>query len=87
MNYYKGNEAAAAYLHVTARKISMYRRHGLITAFRGGHGWVYSQDELDKFMKEWQGYSLRNPDEIMAAKRMKNNGIAGDLERIHGYEA
>lgn len=81
MNYFKGNEAAAAYLHVTARKISLYRRYGLISAVRAGHGWVYSQDELDKFMKEWAGYSLRNADEVKTARILKTN-----LERI-SYDA
>lgn len=87
MEYFEGNDAAGKYLHVTGRKISLYRRMGLIKAMRGGYGWIYSQDELDRFMKEWQGFSLRNEEEIMVAKRLKNSGVSGERKSIRAYGA
>ena len=83
MEYFIGNNEAGKYLHMTGRKIGLYRRTGLIKAVRSGHSWLYSVDELDRFMKDWSGYSLRNEEEIMCAKRMRNNDICEAKRTIH----
>lgn len=82
MEYFYGNVKASNYLHVSPRKIALWRQCGLIQGVRSDHGWIYSQDELDHFMESWKGYSLRNKEEILTAKRMKNNGILPSVKSM-----
>lgn len=81
MQYLSGNKEVGAYLRMSPRKVGLLQKYGLIHGVRSDHCYIYSTDDLDQFMKDWSGYSLRNEEEIKCAIRMKNNGIAGDQVR------
>lgn len=64
MSEYMFAEQASQYLKTTERKISLYRRYGLLKYAKLGKNYVYRQDWLDEFMEVWQGYDLSNEKQI-----------------------
>ena len=60
-------EEAGAYLRVTDRKVSLYRRYGLLKWARLGRNFVYKREWLDEFMNEWCGYDLSSEKAIRLA--------------------
>lgn len=65
-DYMFGAEASE-YLRTTERKLSLYRRHGLLKYSKLGKNYVYRRQWLDEFMETWQGYDLSNEDKVMLA--------------------
>lgn len=73
--YLFGDEAAK-YLRTTERKISLYRRTGLLKYCKLGKHYVYRTQWLDDFMESWNGYDLSSEKAIryaIDAKRWKAN--------------
>lgn len=64
-------EEAAAYVKTTTRKISLYRRNGLLKAGKLGKNYVYRKEWLDEFMEAWAGYDLSNEEAVKLAIREK----------------
>lgn len=62
-------EEASKYLHVTIRKISLYRRYGMLKSVKVGRNYVYRLQWLDDFMESWAGYDLSNAEKIKSAIR------------------
>lgn len=62
---------AAEYLCTTERKISLFRRYGLLEAVKLGKGYVYKVSQLDAFWDEWKGYDLSNEEAVKFAIREK----------------
>lgn len=73
-------EEAAQYLRTTTRKISLYRRYGLMKSARLGKNYVYRKSWLDEFMDAWHGYDLSNESRVKLAINRK------DWERKHGSD-
>lgn len=65
-NYLFGDQAAQ-YLRTTTRKISLYRRYGLLKSARLGKSYVYRRSWLDEFMDAWQGFDLSNETAVQLA--------------------
>ena len=63
--------AAAEYLLSTVRKISLYRRYGLLKWCKFGKNYVYRKEWLDEFSKTWGGYDLSNEEKVKQAIRSK----------------
>lgn len=64
-------EEAAAYLKTTTRKISLYRRNGMLKYGKLGKNYVFRKEWLDEFMDEWAGYDLSNEAAVKLAIREK----------------
>lgn len=64
-------DQAAKYLNCTERKISMYRRHGLLKWARFGKHYVYRREWLDAFAEYWAGYDLSNENAVAFAIKSK----------------
>lgn len=63
-------EEAAAYLKTTTRKISLFRRFGLLKYGKYGKNYVYSKEYLDEFWKTWVcKYDLSNEEAVKLAIR------------------
>lgn len=58
---------AARYLQTTERKISLYRRKGLLKYGKLGKNYVFKKSWLDEFMEQWSGYDLSNESKIKYA--------------------
>lgn len=58
---------AAVYLNSTERKISLYRRYGLLKYAKFGKNFVYRQSWLDDFAEAWSGYDLSNEQKVKCA--------------------
>ena len=65
-------EEAAAYLKTTTRKISLYRRNGMLKYGKLGKNYVFRKEWLDEFMDEWAGYDLSNEAAVKLAIREKS---------------
>lgn len=64
-------EEAAAYLRTTTRKISLFRRLGLMRFGKYGKNYVFRKEWLDQFAEEWEGYDLSNEEAVKLAIREK----------------
>ena len=67
---------AAKYLLTTERKISLYRRNGLLKYGKLGKNYVFKKSWLDEFMEQWSGYDLSNESKIKYAinvRKWKNS--------------
>ena len=73
-------DRSALYLNTTERKISLYRRHGLLKFAKFGKNYVYRKEWLDEFAESWAGYDLSNEDKVKLAIREK------DWRAAHGME-
>ena len=62
-------EEAAEYLRTTTRKISLYRRCGLLRYCKLGKN--YKVSWLDEFMEAWSGYDLSNESAVKLAIKEK----------------
>lgn len=62
---------AADYLRTTTRKISLYRRNGLLKFGKLGKNYVYKVSWLDEFMEAWSGYDLSNESAVKLAIKEK----------------
>lgn len=71
MSEYLFAEEAAEYLRTTTRKISLFRRRGLLKSAKLGKSYVYRKDWLDEFMESWQGYDLSNDFQVSLAVKSK----------------
>ncbi len=58
---------ASKYLLTTERKLSLYRRYGLLKYSKLGKNYVYRKQWLDEFMETWSGYDLSNEDKVRLA--------------------
>ena len=65
-DYMYGAEASK-YLLTTERKLSLYRRYGLLKYSKLGKHYVYRRQWLDEFMENWSGYDLSNEDKVKLA--------------------
>ena len=65
-NYLFGDQAAQ-YLRTTTRKISLYRRYGLLKSARFGKSFVYCKRWLDEFAESWAGFDLSNETAVQLA--------------------
>ena len=65
-DYMYGAEASK-YLLTTERKLSLYRRCGLLKYSKLGRNYVYRRQWLDEFMENWSGYDLSNEDKVRYA--------------------
>lgn len=64
MTTYTAEQAADA-LHCDIHKISMLRENGLLHGIRmGKKGWIYSEENLQEFWREYIDEDLSNPDSI-----------------------
>ena len=68
--YMFGSEAAA-YLRTTERKISLFRRYGLLKSCRLGKGYLYRREWLDAFAESWADYDLSSESAIRLAIKSK----------------
>lgn len=64
---YMQGKPAAMYLHSTERKISLYRRYGLLKYAKLGKNFVYKRSWLDQFMEEWAGVDLSSEEKVRLA--------------------
>ncbi len=62
-------EYAAMYLNTTTRKISLYRKYGLLRFAKFGKNYVYKKEWLDEFADTWAGYDLSNESKVKLAIR------------------
>ena len=62
---------ASEYLLTTERKLSLYRRYGLLKWSKLGKNYVYKRQWLDDFMNEWSRYDLSNEDAVRLAINAK----------------
>ena len=65
-DYVYGDEASK-YLRITERKLSLYRRYGMLKYSRLGKNYVYRKQWLDDFMEEWSCTDLSNEEKIRLA--------------------
>ena len=64
MTTYTAEQAAGA-LNCDIHKINLLREHGLLHGIRmGKRGWIYSEEDLQAFWKEYLDEDLSNPDSI-----------------------
>lgn len=73
---YVFGDQASKYLKTTERKISLYRRHGLLKFSKLGKNYIYRKEWLDDFMESWAGYDLSNEKQIalsIKAKQWRQN--------------
>ena len=73
-------EEAAQYLRTTTRKISLYRRYGLLKSGKLGKSYLYKKEWLDQFMHDWIGYDLSNESMVQLAIKRK------EWEQKHGSD-
>lgn len=64
-------DQASVYLKTTERKISLYRRQGLLRFSKLGKNYIYRKEWLDDFMEAWAGYDLSNEKQIALAIKSK----------------
>ena len=77
-------DEASEYLCTTERKISLYRRYGLLKWSRLGKNYVYKKSWLDAFMEEWAGFDLSNEQAVrlaINAKKWKESHHGNDIKR------
>lgn len=74
-------EQSARYLNTTERKISLYRRCGLLKFAKFGKNYVYRKEWLDQFAESWAGYDLSNESKVKLAIREKEWRAAHDMDR------
>lgn len=63
---------ASKYSRFTERKLSLYRRYGLLKAVKAGKAYVYRKEWLDEFMDEWAGYDLSSEAAVKLAIKEKD---------------
>lgn len=74
-------DQAAQYLGTTTRKISLFRRYGLLKAGKLGKNYVYKRSWLDEFMNEWAGYDLSSEGAINLS--IKEKRLNEKKEGVH----
>lgn len=68
---YMFGQEAAEYLRTTPRKISLYRRYGLLRYGKLGKNFVYRKEWLDSFMETWSGYDMSSESAVRLAIKGK----------------
>lgn len=68
--YMYGAEASD-YLRTTERKLSLYRRNGLLKWSKLGKNYCYKKQWLDEFMDAWSGYDLSSEQAVRLAINSK----------------
>ena len=58
---------AAEYLKTTTRKISLYRRSGILKSIRFGKHFLYKKTWCDEFAENWQGFDLSSEKAVALA--------------------
>ncbi len=81
LNEYMYGDQAAQYLGTTTRKISLFRRYGLLKAGKLGKNYVYKRSWLDEFMNAWAGYDLSSEGAINLS--IKEKRLNERKEGIH----
>lgn len=71
MSEYMYGDQASKYLKTTERKISLYRRQGLLRFSKLGKSFIYRKEWLDEFMETWSCYDLSNEKQIALAIKSK----------------
>ncbi len=57
----------AEMLDCDKRRIGDMRKHGLLKGIRTGHGYVYTQSELEEWYRTYRGFDLGNEEKIRLA--------------------
>lgn len=70
MKYYTTAEVAEAF-RCNVRQISKLRRNGLLKGIRAGHGFVYSEREIETFYDTYAGCDLRTEEKMRFAKLLR----------------
>lgn len=58
-------------LHCNTRQIGRLRRNGLIGGIRAGHGFVYSEKEIERFYDLYSGFDLSSDEKMRYAVTIK----------------
>lgn len=68
--YLSTSELAKA-LHTDRRKVGWLRKYGLIVGMRASKGYVFRDDEIDRFWETYRGFDLSNEQKIRIARQIK----------------
>jgi hypothetical protein len=60
-------EGLAKSLHCDKRKVGWFRKYGLIEGIKTGKGYVFMEDEIQKFWNTYKGLDLSNEQKIRIA--------------------
>lgn len=60
-------EDLAKSLHCDKRKVGWFRKYGLIEGIKTGKGYVFMEDEIQKFWNTYKGLDLSNEQKIRIA--------------------
>lgn len=58
-------------LHCNVRQIGKLRRNGLLKGIRAGHGYVFSEKEIEQFYDTYAGADLSTDEKMKFAKLLK----------------
>lgn len=72
MKVYTTAELAELF-HCNRRNIGKMRKYGLLHGIRVGHGYKFSEEEVNQFLEKYMGYSLRNDYEIRLAAQINEH--------------
>lgn len=70
MKFYTTADIAAE-LHCNVRQIGKLRRNGLLKGIRAGHGYVFSEKEIEQFYDTYAGADLSTDEKMKFAKLLK----------------
>ena len=64
---YMYQKEASKYLMTTERKVSIFRKYGMLKCAKLGKNYVYKKSWLDDFMEQWSNTDLSNETKIRLA--------------------
>lgn len=62
-------EELANELGTYPQKISMWRREGLIAGLRLGNGWIYRAEEVERFLRQYEGTEIGTTEKCRKEKK------------------
>lgn len=62
-------EEIAEELDTNVQKISLWRREGLLKGIRKGNGWIYRAEEVNRFLKLYEGLEIGNAEKCRKVKK------------------
>ena len=70
MKFYSTSELAQEF-RCNVRQIGKLRRNGLLKGIMAGHGYVFSEKEIERFYDTYAGADLRTEEKMRFAKILK----------------
>ncbi|MBQ9046775.1 MAG: hypothetical protein IJ120_02635 [Solobacterium sp.] len=58
-------------LHCNEHVIGYYRKYGMLKGIRVGHGYAYSEQEIEQWYEHYRGCDLSNEDAVRIAVKLR----------------